>query len=554
MKRTSFFSLIFSFLLFLGVSHFLVQPSFAQTTPSYVPTSQAALDNNLAPGVPHNLKTYTQSALIEVLSALTCQLAGYDPTAVDHKCLNSDPRTGQLSYTAPNSNLLSGVVFLVGQTTLPPVHFGDSVAYLQQNFHGATEHAYAANGAGFDSLSPLLGIWSAFRNVVYLLFILVFIIVGLAIMLRLKIDPRTVMSVQNQLPKIIINLILITFSFAIAGLLLDLMWVLIYLIINFMNQIDPKILPSTVTAHLFDNPIGFFNQIIDVKGTAAGVGRAFQQILQGILTPQTFGVANPSSTSSCDNSIGGLFCTLGNDIGGVVSALGDIGAHVEGIFGFLVSWIVGILGTVIITIAILIAMVRLWWSLLQSYVYILINTIIAPFTIFGGLLPGSKAGFGAWIKSMLSNILVFPTVIAVLLLGKAIMDALGNSGGAGLFLAPLIGTPSITGVAGAGGNEFGAIKDPLGMVIGFVILLITPKIADTVKQAIGAADFKAASGVFENLGAGQQFSSGVAGQATKPLTRERDTLTGKEEGAARTFARKFVPGFNKIAGYSQKPK
>ena len=85
-------------------------------------------------------------------------------------------------------------------------------------------------GTGFDGLKPLLPLWTVFRNIVYILFVLVFVIIGVAIMLRLKIDPRTVMTIQNQIPKLIIGILLVTFSFSIAGFLIDIMYTSIYLI------------------------------------------------------------------------------------------------------------------------------------------------------------------------------------------------------------------------------------------------------------------------------------------------------------------------------------
>jgi len=47
------------------------------------------------------------------------------------------------------------------------------------------------------------------------------------IMFRVRISPQTVITVQSALPKIIFTLILITFSYAIAGFLIDLMYVVI---------------------------------------------------------------------------------------------------------------------------------------------------------------------------------------------------------------------------------------------------------------------------------------------------------------------------------------
>src|SRR3990172_12628792 len=57
----------------------------------------------------------------------------------------------------------------------------------------------------------------------------VMIVIGFLIMFRRQIDPHTVISIQNALPRIVLTLILITFSYAIVGLLIDLMYVILLL-------------------------------------------------------------------------------------------------------------------------------------------------------------------------------------------------------------------------------------------------------------------------------------------------------------------------------------
>ena len=42
-------------------------------------------------------------------------------------------------------------------------------------------------------------------------FVLVFVIVGVAIMLRVKIDPRTVMTIQNQIQNLLLEFFLLLF-------------------------------------------------------------------------------------------------------------------------------------------------------------------------------------------------------------------------------------------------------------------------------------------------------------------------------------------------------
>ncbi len=96
-----------------------------------------------------------------------------------------------------------------------------------------------AQGIGFSGLSPLLGLWRGFRNIAYGFLILVMVGIGFAVLFRTKIDPRTVISIQNALPRVIVTLILITFSYAIVGLLIDLMYLSIFLIVAVFNGALP---------------------------------------------------------------------------------------------------------------------------------------------------------------------------------------------------------------------------------------------------------------------------------------------------------------------------
>jgi hypothetical protein len=85
--------------------------------------------------------------------------------------------------------------------------------------------AEAQLGGGFNTLSNsnvVLEIWRKVRNVSYVLAVAVLVVIGFMIMLRIPIGPRNVVTVQNALPRIAIALLLITFSFTISGVMIDL--------------------------------------------------------------------------------------------------------------------------------------------------------------------------------------------------------------------------------------------------------------------------------------------------------------------------------------------
>lgn len=201
-----------------------------------------AQQSNTNPDVPKNLHTHTQSVMIEVMASMICQLTGRDVISRNQTCLGVDQQTGKIGF-APSTNpgKIGGAIGMttdvIAMTFTPLIHTGDYVSYLAQNF-GITKSAYAANtGTGFDSLSPIMNLWVAFRNLVYFFFIAVFIVLGFGIMLRVHMDPRTVMTISNQLPGIIVAILLVTFSFAISGFLIDLMWTSIYVTSNVITSV-----------------------------------------------------------------------------------------------------------------------------------------------------------------------------------------------------------------------------------------------------------------------------------------------------------------------------
>ncbi len=133
--------------------------------------------------------------------------------------------------------------------TSPPASTYAFVQDMGQTLGFIPKQAYA-QGIGFSGLSSLLPVWKAFRNISYAILAIVMIVIGFMVMFRKKIDPKTVVTVQNALPKVVVTLILITFSYAIVGILIDLMYVVLFvvaqLIITAVN--DTNIFPVDTLA------------------------------------------------------------------------------------------------------------------------------------------------------------------------------------------------------------------------------------------------------------------------------------------------------------------
>ncbi len=493
--------------------------SFAQT-----PTKTPLYPLNTNKDVPQDFHTYTQSVFIEVLSAATCFIGGVDVLNPERRCLGFDQDTKKIGYVESQGGLIAVMGNMIGGTFTIPVsstHYGQ---YLVSNF-GFTQKSVAAipaedgggstpkgfgTGIGFNGLNPVVDIWTAFRNLTYLFFVLVFIILGLGIMFRVNIDARTVMTIQNQIPKIIIALVLITLSYAIAGFLIDMMYVSIYLIIHVFDSQGLVTLTNIDT-----NPVmavGPFGGLHGIAAPAAtGVGGIISSLFEGTI-----------------GNILGMIVTgiIGGYLGNSLFSMGGgfVGGIAGGVIGLLFgSKILGLIATVIayliIALAILSALFRVWFMLLKSYIYIFLDVIFAPFWIIGGILPGSPGGVGPWLRSIVANLAAFPAVIMLFMIGRTIQERASGQGGN--FVPPLIGDP--------GANSGEAIAS----LIGLGIILIMPEAVNITKKALKAPEMKYSSSIGRAIGAG-------SGVITSPIKGTWGKLWGQDaHGHDRYLTRKF---------------
>lgn len=517
--------ILFAFILLLFVSG----SSFAQNNESSLQNTQAkpVLSQSTNPEVPSNIHNWTQVVVIEVMSSFICQLTGVDMANRSASCLGVDPQTGKIGFVENGGGAIGMTSQMIGALYTPPLHTYDYVNYLSSNF-GISKPTHAQVGLGLGGLAPLVKIWTTFRNIVYLLFVVVFAFIGIAIMLRVRIDPRTVMTVQNQIPKIIISLILVTLSLAIAGFLIDIMWLLIYITINTLSSAGSGI-PAGLAGQLYNNPLSFIGTLFgadNINGNAAGaIGDA---VSQG-LTPQN---PAPATSDTCDSSnpLTTLFtCNVGD-----IFAL-TVGSAINSIVAGITGFFIGVAAFFIISIAILYSMIKLWFALLKAYVFILFDIVLAPFWIVAGLLPGnSSLGFGNWIRDLLGNLMAFPAVLALFLLGKLFVTQFGAATATNIgsqFVPPLIG---------------GAVSsDKIGALIGLGIILASPHVVEMTKKAFRAPQIGA--GGVEGVSSGQAVTAALGGAiASRMYYRDRmGNLQGPLGGLTQS---RFQSGNSKTAG------
>lgn len=309
----------------------------------------------------------------------------------------------------------------------PPASTYAFVQDTAQTLGFIPRQAYA-QGVGFTGLTALLPIWKAFRNMAYALLAVVMIVIGFMVMLRKKIDPKTVVTVQNALPRIVITLLLITFSYAIVGLLIDLMYLSILFFLAVLGSSGLKTMSITQLQADFTTG-GFwtlFGHVFSIPGA--------------VIADQL-------------NPLDELFS------GDIVGAIGEV---------------LGLLGPsellwVVLLVAFTFAFVRILFMLLNAYVSIIISVIVGPLQILADAIPGGN-GFSSWLKNLFSNIIVFPVTAALLAIALVLNQNLTES----FWVAPLLPRWGVTG-------------DTIARVIlGFGFTLVIPNVVNSLKEALKA--------------------------------------------------------------------
>lgn len=380
---------------------------------------------------------------------------------------------GCTSESSCPESIKKGAVHGVGNAiaalyTAPPA---SGVAYAMDVFSnfGITKPAYAQEGSGFTLLNPILDLWKAFRNLAYIFFVILFIAIGFAIMFRVKLSPQTVVTIQSALPRIVIVLLLITFSYAIAGLLIDLMYVIMLFGIHFLAS---QGLVNDANALIGQYYSGNF---LGAMGAVFGGGaQGFFRLAAALVT---------GGAEIVGGIMEGLFRTP-FDIG----PGGFIGRAVGGLLGGVVGGVASVIVIFLLALFLIFVLIRLFFLLLISYISILLLTIFGPIMIILGILPAQMpVGPGAWFKQLLANILVFPLTAFLLIIGT-ILAQRGNLPGQGIWTPPLM---------------LGATGEAAQVLIGLGILFFIPNIINGMKAALQAATFeRGVEGITQPMGRG----------------------------------------------------
>ncbi len=359
-------------------------------------------------------------------------------------------------------------------------------------------HKTYAMGIGTASIQSLIPVWKAMRDISYLLIVLILVTIGFMIMFRTKINPQTIVSVENSLPRVILTLIYITFSFAIAGLLIDIMYISIALIVTVFSHINGWNTQKEIASYMNSGFGSIAGKLMGGKGIIHDVGNIFYTlptkiififgaeigwILRVIFTIISFVIVlmifrKFPGFGSINTAFNNLFENVdaGINFGGVVKIASGLpkalwkavtGSILTAVLVPIASLILApfIIG-LIIFFTILYVLFRIIFLLISAYIKIILYVIFAPILILLNTLPGKDA-FKSWLQNLTAELITFPAVITILVTGSTIINI--NVTRKTFFTPPFFSGLSI---------------DVITYLIGMAFLFMTPDLVQVVKKLL----------------------------------------------------------------------
>lgn len=320
----------------------------------------------------------------------------------------------------------------------------------------------SAQGFGFGAANAMRDLWVAVRNISYFFLILLIIAMSFMIMFRFKISPQVVISVQSALPRVVGALLLITFSYAIAGFMIDLLYVVIGIIAAVLSQ-------SGLYVYISGGNLSWADMYSGLAGVSFNVFTLMFFYFVSFVIVSIFALAS---------NITGFFNLLTG--------------------GTEILWIIIV---VIALIALLIILLKIIWMLIKTFVTVLLLVATGPIFILVG-------GFSGWLRNLASNLAVFAAVgpmfaISMLFLASALPDM----GPLDDWIATILPFNPRADVMGSSSwippflPSTGDL-DVIWLFASFVIITLIPNVANIIKSIISGRPFGYGTAVGAALGAG----------------------------------------------------
>lgn len=442
----------------------------------------------------------------------------------------------------------------------PPVKTVDYLASVGQGL-GIVKEAHAqVVGSGANVLNPVLALWQVSRNIAYIVMIVIFVIIGLLIMFRNKINPQTVITAQAALPGLIIGLIMITFSFFFAGLISDVAFVGTNIVGYYFSAVKgqadkPQNLVQDIS---FESSLSIFSHFVGIIGQGEAhdtVGAVFDKLDAGAKSTVRFLVGFLAAQFVAPLA-GGIPPPIGLITGIAIPIIS--GTVVGTDPSYFLGWFLSLISVVVL----MYAMIKLLLRLVSAYLTIIFLTVSAPFHFLVASLPGRQSIATGWVLDMVANLLAFPAVLVIFYFVAFLIapirpdidfrplkvtntNQIQNSGV--VPVAQAAGEIRIIDSSGFplfGGMGLGFIR----VILAFGALMALPSIPDVVARTIGRVS-QAGQMIGQEIGSGvrggQGYANQLQGASSGTIGGVKKSILGDTQWSWNESQKKWVPSLGR---------
>lgn len=424
--------------------------------------------------------------------------------------LTSNPCLGpyEAAVTNPETGLIEQKTYLqigkIDDSSAMEV-FSDAMAYMYNKVPASTVYtaeetvAYLnpvnevnAQGvptfnlsSGNEVLLAIGGVHQQVQRLVFFIYIIIFMVIVFAIMMRKKIGGQTYVSVVNSIPRIIISLLLVTFSYQICALVIDAG--------NIGYQIIYSLSTNSIQYRGCDNQtlVNCDADSVQRLGSSAnftGKDELLKAMMPGdsrMSVFQIFGTSGANDTATLQSGVNiDPSADFGNGIlsmlvGAIITAANktqtegsnQIADFASGGANTLLAWV--------LSVAAVFAAFKLFFALFKDYLTIMLYPIIAPITFATYAMPGQDKAIETFIRNMagsvFSMVAVYGMFVLMFLFGRGFFVDPDGGDKLNLYKPPLLALTSTTNISW------------LYAFAAYGIFIITPKVPEEVKKMIGAS-------------------------------------------------------------------
>jgi hypothetical protein len=330
-------------------------------------------------------------------------------------------------------------------------------------------------GQGYNLLSPVLPLWKATSNLVYMFYVVIVIAIAFLIVFRSQLNGQDTINLFNAIPSLIISFILVIFSYPLSAVFVDFITIgsgLTYGILVGKEPADP----STCTTQPGYAPGCFLY-------SGFRIDKSLVNDISGISND----LVKPTTDLQIDDSymsVWFIWATAGvNPTTKGVDALipqnfplsSTVTNVVQGIAG---SSAGSTLLTLVFAIATFTASFNLFFKLAREYIILTMYPVLAPFFFLFAAIPGSTNSIvGMYFRRLAAASLTFIAIYALFLVVIIISRQPNNVG-------ELSWVPPLLGYSQTQFQNSAVLANIAKPLIGYFLFISAPVVPDLIQQYV----------------------------------------------------------------------